>query len=554
MEDTQDSQPEEQDSQPAASALSATAMRSIKDILNTTTPNPSDRSSKISWSSHSQSQHDTIEIVEEASRRTVKTWKSRSAKQPSGYRKSDSDASNTVVSIGTKVANISLLSSTVAHATLERCLLGLNPNDKLVSHYSTVSITSDPTIVDYAKQCKPGHVIDVLELRRLSSRGIPDEPPETRRSSYNDSPDSSPNSSSHGRNTSNNIQSSAGNPHRSYRPLVWRVLLGYLPPQTELWNEVLERDRKLYNNFVEEMFSSTCPAPHDVYDAEALQKRRTEEDEHARTTEFLRGQSVFRADANADDAPSTPKPDEGNTSQETPKPLTPGLLSARMQQEWIRGEESIFNTPSGRSIGDDSGRISPLCAMNTPRTRSRKGLVIERKISEEKDGSLEQDNVPAENENGVEGMMNNLLLPNDDEDDSKKEMTRSISITTSEKDGVELSRQPSTEQQSPIPLSPSQDLDEEENILLLDEIRKDVIRTHPDLRFFLEPKEDLGQKRYAALERILFVWAKLNKGVSIVNALLCVGSLLFGLFIDQCVNYLCRLTVRYKGSICSGHE
>jgi hypothetical protein len=58
------------------------------------------------------------------------------------------------------------------------------------------------------------------------------------------------------------------------------------------------------------------------------------------------------------------------------------------------------------------------------------------------------------------------------------------------------------------------DLDEEENLLLLDEIRKDVIRTHPDLRFFLEPKDDLGQKRYAALERILFVWAKLNKGVS----------------------------------------
>jgi hypothetical protein len=56
--------------------------------------------------------------------------------------------------------------------------------------------------------------------------------------------------------------------------------------------------------------------------------------------------------------------------------------------------------------------------------------------------------------------------------------------------------------------------DEEENALLLDEIRKDVIRTHPDLRFFLEPREDLGQKRYAALERILFVWAKLNKGVS----------------------------------------
>ena len=53
-----------------------------------------------------------------------------------------------------------------------------------------------------------------------------------------------------------------------------------------------------------------------------------------------------------------------------------------------------------------------------------------------------------------------------------------------------------------------------ENASLLDEIRKDVVRTHPDLYFFLEPENNLGQRRYAALERILFVWAKLNKGVS----------------------------------------
>ena len=53
-----------------------------------------------------------------------------------------------------------------------------------------------------------------------------------------------------------------------------------------------------------------------------------------------------------------------------------------------------------------------------------------------------------------------------------------------------------------------------EDAKLLEEIRKDVVRTHPDLYFFLEPKENLGQRRYGALERILFVWAKLNKGVS----------------------------------------
>ena len=53
-----------------------------------------------------------------------------------------------------------------------------------------------------------------------------------------------------------------------------------------------------------------------------------------------------------------------------------------------------------------------------------------------------------------------------------------------------------------------------ENATLLDEIRKDVVRTHPDLKFFLEPEDSLGIRRYAAIERILFVWAKLNKGVS----------------------------------------
>jgi hypothetical protein len=58
-----------------------------------------------------------------------------------------------------------------------------------------------------------------------------------------------------------------------------------------------------------------------------------------------------------------------------------------------------------------------------------------------------------------------------------------------------------------------------ENAALLDEVRKDVVRTHPDLHFFLEPDENLGQRRYAALERILFVWAKLNRGVKYVQGM-----------------------------------
>jgi hypothetical protein len=177
--------------------------------------------------------------------------------------------------------------------------------------------------------------------------------------------------------------------------------------------------------------------------------------------------------------------------------------------------------------------------MNTPRTRSRKPLSLGTTISEEKsvvlssqssfgkDGSASvglTESVTQSNSNGgdeITGMMNTLLLPDDmNESEVPRDTTRSVSITTTDSgkdEAVELCRQNSSDcntGKSPIALSPSQDLDEEENILLLDEIRKDVIRTHPDLRFFLEPNEDLGQKRYAALERILYVWASLNKGVS----------------------------------------
>lgn len=53
----------------------------------------------------------------------------------------------------------------------------------------------------------------------------------------------------------------------------------------------------------------------------------------------------------------------------------------------------------------------------------------------------------------------------------------------------------------------------------LDEIRKDVDRTFPDLKFFLDPVKDLGNRRYAALERILYVWSRYNKGVKYVQGM-----------------------------------
>jgi len=80
-----------------------------------------------------------------------------------------------------------------------------------------------------------------------------------------------------------------------------------------------------------------------------------------------------------------------------------------------------------------------------------------------------------------------------------------------------------------------------ENERMLDEIRKDVVRTHPDLAFFLETERNLGQRRYAAIERILFVWAKLNIGVKYVQGMNeIVGTLYFVLASDFNEEWACE--------------
>ncbi|EJK62157.1 hypothetical protein THAOC_17244, partial [Thalassiosira oceanica] len=46
-----------------------------------------------------------------------------------------------------------------------------------------------------------------------------------------------------------------------------------------------------------------------------------------------------------------------------------------MQQEWIRGDldgdGGVFGTPKGAGGANKGGAMSPMCAMNTPRTRAR---------------------------------------------------------------------------------------------------------------------------------------------------------------------------------------
>ncbi len=524
-----------------------------------------------------------------------------------------------------KLSNMSLLSSAVAHATLEQCLLGRNVGEEveeeeedevmvagglLPDHNANTSLSSSSSpkvnnnnnnnkTINYSKQCKAGHIIDILELRRLSSRGVPDEPPEIRIAHHHNDGGPPPPPTS--------TATTMGLSHRSYRPLVWRVLLGYLPPQTSIWNMVLDRDRKLYDMLVQELFSSTCPAPHEYYlheggdasiesevhVATVVPTEGINDDKHENAVkngiDFVIGDDDDAADTNNCGAPSPSTPVESpaddttsstatiTTTATTPlttTPLTPGLLSARMQLEWIRGENggegAVFGQHPYSSMSfSSSARISPMCAMNTPRTRtfettttkSGSGVVVIEEDADEGTRSISEDiaadladiehssssSVLEGSSGDVDGVISHrfkesLLLPDQDDDDDDEEeeeeekggieqMNTIYVKSTIERDATlsnyEDARNssrgyadddeavlPATAPKTKRSVSSPPDNDEEENILLLDEIRKDVIRTHPDLRFFLEPEEGLGQKRYAACERILFVWAKLNKGVS----------------------------------------
>lgn len=545
----------------------------------------------LTWKESDQAQEDSdnvIEIEEETDDDVTKhSSNNLSAATPQKSRiwknsgssssRSDDDVTPTFtpnknVPSKPRQSNISLLSSTVAYATLERCLLGHlatmreemgEPSSEAeVAENNNKDTTVDGgddsvKVIDYSKQCKPGHVIDLLELRRLSSRGVPDEPHELR----------SPASPLHRKtidanNKINAIVSSdnninyhhtthfgGSNPHRSYRPLVWRVLLGYLPPQTDQWNEVLTRDRKLYATLVNELFESTCPSPHEVYTEQEKQQQQQQEQSEMSTD------NNNNTDNDNDMPPPPPSLSPTNSKKHHPMP---GLLSARMQQEWVRNDEDKNNNDN---LNNNRGRISPLCAMNTPRSRSKKMVVSLPSLPDDLEGDSPSLTNPDNDDAGDQlagKMKESLLLPSanndngettkftidDDDDDEedgdvedtatkdteetsdteeqqhptpidKNKIAKSVSIAkTTGDEGIEahIPLTPHKSEANEIAATSTTD-EEEENLLLLDEIRKDVIRTHPDLRFFLEPKEDLGQKRYAALERILFVWAKLNKGV-----------------------------------------
>ena len=298
---------------------------------------------------------------------------------------------------------------------------------------------------------KSTHTINLQELRRLSSQGVPDD--------------------------------------CTFRSIAWRVLLGYLPLDTSKWESVLNRDRVLYQNLVNELFVAS---EHHPFEEEGYK---------------LRGRGLKQDGRTLRVSPhSSPMKDAPSRISEAVEALSKTNLLDKVEQE--AGEVEAENeaeekeleipfdvTEQWRKSGRDPESLT--AAMGGKRS---KASLLSRHF-------------------------NALLVTNND------------TASTTEEENSESAF--------------DGDLDPKwkhflDNASLLDEIRKDVVRTHPDLQFFLEERDHLGLRRYAAIERILFVWAKLNKGVSRY----CIDSIILQQVMFDCCSLFSICTIFQRSATC----
>lgn len=250
----------------------------------------------------------------------------------------------------------------------------------------------------------------------------------------------------------------------SFRGIAWRLLLGYISPNRLEWNAVLTEQRTLYCDLIQGFFSHSTDNGNDLRGHHgkraAVRRKQREEERKQREEERLeqerQREQVDRVLTQLEKASLT---DDTDTKQ------------ANTSTSSSQDETVSMECDAGENNQEEE-------VIPTPPSKDGSTQCVPSRIREQWKRSGRDSSVLVEISNGHSNV---LLIPEDES--SKWEQFY-------------------------------------ENATLLDEIRKDVVRTHPDLFFFLEPEQNLGQRRHAAMERILFLWAKLNKGVSYI--LMCV--------------------------------
>ena len=258
-----------------------------------------------------------------------------------------------------------------------------------------------------------------------------------------------------------------------HRGVAWRVLLEELPVRDihKAWPEVLPPKRKLYREMVEKyMEDAIDPGSH------------------------LKGESHWEQSLRMNNQTS-PAINGGNDSyDEHDISLSPTIRAtediydvfpqgSKYKELWQKSGISLNQGESAAAIGMNRLRVpGELLSMDDEDSTVQTDATEEEHSSEEKDSA---DNIAQDSAN---------LDSNERSDDVFAQFCKDAK--------------------------------------LLSEIRKDVVRTNPHLRFYLETRNRLGIRRHAALERILFVWAKLNGNLYVQGMNEIVGTIYYVLAMD----------------------
>lgn len=318
----------------------------------------------------------------------------------------------------------------------------------------------------------------------------------------------------------------------SFRALTWRVLLGFLPPDRRKWAEVAKQERESYHSFVQELF---CIEDRDISGEELRghhskrhtnkQKKQKEKDSDGQTKKERRESKKERREARrrsgegVEDPSATARSpvkfmDDSNgssSSHNDSNDKLSELAASTSAEEGEDGEDAPSLAEEASSSADDNNTST-----NNPRDNSGDKTKTKLKLSSADllHDDPSQWNMSVREQKILERLTNHEAV-------NQLLVKRDCKVCTGNGHGkksfIWYPRSKLTHFIFQLSLFCYPSIQEWNNFLenanLLDEIRKDVNRTHPHLYFYLEPEHQLGARRYGALERILFVWAKLNKGV-----------------------------------------
>ncbi|GBG34854.1 TBC1 domain family member 13 [Hondaea fermentalgiana] len=292
-----------------------------------------------------------------------------------------------------------------------------------------------------------------------------------------------------------------------YRPVYWRILLGLLSPDKGSWHETLQRKRTLYNEYRREFgrIGRTEASPSQA-DVEQVSTRPSR----------LKGQGWWEQDF-----PSPPP-----RQQQHQKQSRQSLVSESTIQESVgsafnddldddpddddhhhhhhHGVDSNIVENNSNDDGDEGGKVTcgvvDRLELNDKGDVAKKSLVVNNEAAGKDMEAGPRSLEPRETSSvpNVSDVNTNLGKSGDASSASAQEVN---SRTTS------LVEQQAVELESPLLIA-----EDEEDEELRETIWKDVQRTHPGFHFFAEA-------RCEVMERILYIYAKLNPAIRYVQGM-----------------------------------